>query len=304
MADPYLVLGVARDAPQDAIRKAYLQLAKKSHPDLHPGDKTAEARFKEISGANDIIGDEKQRARFDSGEIDAGGIAKAPMTDHSSYRRHAEAHPDFKYEQHWNGDGDLDDQDLFAGLFGRRRGATRQRGADVNYTYAVELPEAITGAKKRIVLADGKTIDITIPPGLKDGQTLRLRGQGSPGHGDAASGDALVEVHVKPHPMFRRDGDTITSILSVTMGEALAGARIRVPTITGNVELSVPKGSNTGKILRLRGKGAPSPAGPGNHLVEVKVMLPAVPDDDLVSFIAEWETKHPYNPRSAEAEPS
>jgi DnaJ-class molecular chaperone len=303
MADPYEVLGVARDAPQESVRKAYLRLAKKSHPDLHPGDKTAEARFKEITGANDIIGDEKQRARFDSGEIDAGGIAQAPNSDHGSYRQHAETQPDFKYEQHWNTDG-IDDRDLFAGLFGRHRGRARQRGADVNYTFAVELPEAITGAKKRIVLADGKTIDITIPPGLKSGQSLRLRGQGAPGHGDAAPGDALVEVHVMPHLVFRRDGDTIISTLAVTMGEALAGARIRVPTVTGTVELSVPKGSNTGTILRLRGKGAPSPAGHGDHLVELKVMLPAVPDDDLVSTITAWETKHPYNPRSAKAEPS
>ena len=302
MADPYQTLGVARDATQDAIRKAYVRLAKKSHPDLHPGDKTAEERFKAISAANDIVGDEKQRARFDSGEIDASGVAQAPKSSRESYRQHAETHPDFKYERHWDGAGP-DGADAFAGLFARHRDRS-VRGADIDYTFAVAFTDAVTGAKKRIVMADGKTLDITIPAGLAEGQTLRLRGQGHPGHAGAAPGDALVRIHIEPHPDFSRDGKTIRSILPITIGEALAGARLRVSTVSGAVEFSVPKGSNTGTVLRLRGKGVPSLGGDGDHLVELHVVLPDAPDEDLVRCVTDWEAKHPYNPRAKQGRPS
>jgi DnaJ-class molecular chaperone len=303
MADPYQVLGVSREATQEEIRKAFRRLAKENHPDLHPGDKEAEARFKNIAAAYDILGDEKKRARFDSGEIDASGAERSPQAERGSYRQHAEAGPGFKYERHWSGTAG-DDGDLFAELFGARGAAARARGSDIGYTLSVEFIEAVNGAKKRVVMADGKTLDITIPAGLKDGQTLRLRGQGNPGIGGASPGDALVEIHVKPHALFRRDGNDIRSTLAVTPGEALAGARVRVATVSGPVDLAVPKGSNTGKIMRLRGKGVASSSGKGDHLVELQVVLPDHPDDELVRSITEWEAKHPYDPRKREGAPS
>jgi DnaJ-class molecular chaperone len=305
MADPYEILGIKREATQAEIRKAYLRLAKKNHPDLHPGDKAAEARFKEISAANDIVGDEKKRAAFDRGEIDASGAQQQPRRpEREYYRQHAEAGPGFKYERHGgNGAGSHpfgpDEQDLFAELFGARTGRVQMRGSDVGYTLSVEFAEAISGAKKRVVMADGKTLDISIPAGLQDGQTLRLRGQGRPGLGGGEPGDALVEVHVKPHPVFRLEGNDIRAVLPVTISEALSGAKVPVPTVSGIVQLSVPKGSNTGTVLRLRGKGVPSPTGHGDHLVELQIVLPDTPDDDLVRMIAEWEAKHPYDPRQS-----
>jgi len=301
MADPYQTLGVTREATQDEIRKAYRRLAKKNHPDLNPGDKGAEARFKEIASAYDIIGDEKKRARFDAGEIDASG-AERQQPEREFYRQHAEAGPGFKYERRWEGGGPDDQEDLFAEIFGRRGAGARvkAKGPDIAYTMSVEFTEAVNGAKKRVVMADGKALDISIPAGLKDGQTLRLRGQGQPGFGGGEAGDALVEIHVVPHPIFRREGNNILATLPVTPGEALAGAKVRVETVSGTVEVAVPKGSNTGRVLRLRGKGVPSPGGNGDQLVELRVVLPDHPDDELVRSVTEWEAKHPYDPRKSQ----
>lgn len=174
MADPYQVLGMSREAAQDDIRKAYRRLAKKNHPDLNLGDTAAEARFKDIASAYDIIGDEKKRARFDNGEIDSGGSERVQHPEREFYRQHAEAQAGSKYERQSSGPERFD-SDLFAEFFGAR-GRTKARGSDASYTFSVEFTEATNGAKKRVVMADGKTIDITIPAGLKDGQTLRLRG--------------------------------------------------------------------------------------------------------------------------------
>ncbi len=298
MADPYLILGVSSKATQDDIKKAYRLLAKKSHPDLHPGDKAAESRFKEIASAYDIVGDDKKRARFDSGEIDASGSERPQQPDRETYREHAEAHPGFKYARQWNGSGQ-DDGDLFAELFGVRK-RDKARGSDLRYAFSVDFVEAIVGGKRRVVMPDGKALDITIPAGLKDGQTLRLRGQGEPGFGGGEPGDVLVEISILPHPLFRRDGSTIRSVMPVTAGEAMAGAKVPAATVTGDVQLTVPKGSNSGTVLRLRGKGVPSKAGPGDHLVELRVVLPGHPDDEFVQSITEWEAKHPYNPRTAQ----
>jgi DnaJ-class molecular chaperone len=301
MADPYEVLGVGREATQEEIRKAYRRLAKDSHPDLHPGDKGAEARFKDIAAAYDILGDEKKRARFDSGEIDASG-AERQQPEREFYRQHAEAGPGFKYERRWQESGPDDESDLFTQIFGRRSAGVGARGSDVGYTMSVEFTEAVNGAKKRVTMADGKTLDIAVPAGLQDGQILRLRGQGRPGLSGGEPGDALVEVHVAPHPIFHRDGNNIRSVLPVTPGEALAGAMVRVPTLSGPVQLRVPKGSNTGSILRLRGKGVTSPQGKGDHLVELRVVLPEHPDEELVRSLTEWEAKHPFDPRKQQGD--
>ncbi len=296
MTDPYEILGVSRDAAQPEIRKAYLRLAKKSHPDLHPGDKAAEARFKTIAAAYDIVGDEKKRARFDKGEIDASGVEQPKHQARKSYSEHADAGQAFKYDRSWGGAG-LDESDLFAELFGRHGGSAGRRGADINYTIAVAFLEAVNGAKKRVVMADGKTLDITIPAGVQDGQVLRLRGQGHPSPSGGEPGDTFVEMHVNPHPVFHRDGYDIRSKLSITIGEALAGAKVPVETISGVVQLAIPKGSNTGKVLRLRGKGVHAKSIKGDHFVELQVILPDHPDAELVQAVVGWEAKHPYDPR-------
>lgn len=296
MTDPYEILGVTRTATQAEIRKAFMRLAKKSHPDLHPGDKGAEARFKEINSANDIIGDVKKRARFDSGEIDASGNEVHRQPEREFYRQHADAGGDFKYDRAWNG-GDPMDSDIFAELFGARGTRRNPRGADINYTFPVDFIEAVNGAKKRAVMADGKTLDISIPPGVRDGQILRLRGQGHPGVGGAEPGDTLLEIHINPHPVFSREGNTIRSKLALTLGEALAGTKLPVETISGVVQLTIPRGSKAGSILRLRGKGVPGKSGDGDHLVELQVILPDHPDDALIKAVTDWEARHPYHPR-------
>ncbi len=287
MTDPYQLLGVSRDATADEIRKAYRGLAKKYHPDLNPGDRAAEARFKDIASAYAIVGDEAKRGLFDSGKIDASGAETHPQPERQSYREHAEAQSGFKYGG---------DDDVFAELFGRHARA-QSRGRDVHYTLGIDFMEAIRGGKKRVGMADGKMLDITIPPGLVDGQTLRLRGQGLPGAGGSDPGEILVEIHVKPHPVFRREGNAIHSTLPITLGEALGGAKVAVDTVSGTVSLAIPKGSKSGTKLRLRGRGVPSKESSGDHFVELLVVLPDHPDDELVKSVVDWEFKHPYDPR-------
>jgi DnaJ-class molecular chaperone len=306
MADPYETLGVPRDASQADIRKAYRRLAKKYHPDLNPGDAEAEKRFKEISAANSIIGDETQRGRYDRGEIDDTGAERPPQRSYRSYADEDE--PGFQYYRWGQPEGSDDFGDIFADLFGRagagtggggeRRGFSA-RGGNVSYTMTVDFLEAVNGTKKSVTMPDGKQLAITIPAGMKDGQTLRLKGQGRPGLGGGEAGDAMVTVNVRDHPAFSRDGDTIRSRLDITLNEALSGAKVRVETVSGAVNVSVPNNANSGDTLRLRGKGAMDRASGkrGDHLVELRLKLPTAPDDDLRRMIAEWEAKHPYDPR-------
>lgn len=301
MADPYQILGVARASSADEIRKAYRSLAKKNHPDLHPGDKASEARFKEIASAYGIVGDETKRAKFDAGEIDGTGADQHQHAPRQSYRQHAEEQPGFKYERQWNGSDPEDD--LFAELF-RSRPGRKARGLDISYTLAVSFVDAVNGAKKRVAMADGRILDIAIPAGLMDGQTLRLRGQGLPGIGGAMSGDVLVEIHVEPHAMFRRDGNDIHAILPVTIGEVLSGAKVPVQTVLGTVKLTIPKGSNTGTKLRLRAKGIITKSGSGDHFVELRVILPDQPDEEFVQTVVNWEARNPYDPRKGLGAPS
>jgi DnaJ-class molecular chaperone len=302
MADLYQVLGVPRTASEEEIRAAYRKLAKENHPDLNPGNAEAERRFKEISAAYDIIGDSAKRKRYDAGEIDETGMERPAR---KFYRHYAEAEPNFKYERR-EGSGTFEDMgDIFSDLFGgaQRGGETRFRmpGGDIQYSLDIDLLEAVNGTKKRVEMPDGRTLDITIPAGITDGQTLRLKGQGMPGIGGGPPGDALIKITVRPHPEFRREGNDIRSVLPVTLKEAIGGARVRVGTVTGPVDVKIPKGSNSGRILRLRGRGMPDPHSSrrGDHLVELKVMLPDRPDDELERFVAEWESKHPYDPRKS-----
>ncbi len=305
MADPYTTLGVSKDASQDDIRKAYRKLAKETHPDLHPGNAAAERRFKEISAANDIIGDADKRKRYDAGEIDETGAEK-PQRRY--YREYAEADPNMRYTRRTytggnEGGSAFDAEDLFADLF-RNRGAGggerfRMPGGDVNYTLPVDFLDAVNGARKTVSMPDGKTLDIEIPAGIRDGQVLRLKGQGRPGHGGEPAGDAYVEVQVLPHDIFRRDGFDIHSTLPISLGEALNGGTVRAETVSGAVDVKVPKRAKNGATLRLRGRGVrrDKAGARGDHMLELAIVPPEDPDDELAAFMADWEAKHPQHPR-------
>jgi DnaJ-class molecular chaperone len=299
MRDPYEVLGVARTATPDEIRKAYRKLAKGSHPDLHPGDAKAEARFKEISTANDLLSDADKRVRFDRGEIDAAGNERPRQREF--YRGFADGPGGTKYGTSEIFGDEADLQSVFADLFGGRRGAgMKVRGSDLSFTLEVDLTEAARGGKRPLQLPDGRRIDVTIPAGIGDGKTLRLAGMGAPGLGGAPSGDAYVEVRIRPHPIFQlKDGD-IHVELPVTLSEAVLGAKVSVPTVAGPVNLTIPKGSNTGVTLRLKGRGMPAHDGlpAGDQYVRLKVVLPRQVDPELAEAIGRFEQSHPYDPRA------
>lgn len=297
MDDPYKTLGVARDASQEQIKSAYRKLARKLHPDLNPDNRQSEEKFKKVSGAYDLLGDPAKRARFDAGEIDANGTERARQSHRPGGGGEA---------FHFGNNAD----DIFAELL-RRRGKGRSKpwsffdqdepaaakGADQQYSLKITLSEAVMGATKRITLPNGKSLDVKVPPGSKDGATLRLKGQGNKVLG-GASGDALVELKVEPHPFFTREGDDILLTLPVTLGEAVLGGKITVPTIDGKVTLNIPAGANSGTTLRLKGKGVPSGSGRGDQRVTLKVMLPDPGDSALEDFVRKWSSQHPYDVRS------
>jgi DnaJ-class molecular chaperone len=291
-SDPYSVLGVKKDASQEDMQKAYRRLAKKLHPDLNPGDKKAEERFKEVSRAYDLLGDPAKRARFDRGEIDEQGAEKPRRQQY--YRDFAEG-ADHAYTSD-AGFADFGDAgDIFTEIFGRQRGGrggnVRMRGSDVQYRMPVDFLDAINGGKRQVTLPDGSTLDVTIPPGVRDGQVLRLRGKGRPGLGGGPPGDALVEIEVRPHPQFRREGDDIHVEVPISLADAVLGGKISVPTPSGPVTMTVPKWSNTGTRLRLKGKGVPRPDGSrGDEYVTLKVKLPEKPDPELERLIAQWRS--------------
>jgi DnaJ-class molecular chaperone len=296
---PYEVLGVKPDASADEIRKIYRKLAKQFHPDINPGKPEAEARFKEISAAYDLLSDSDKRARYDRGEIDETGAERPPR---GYYRSQAEGAQGWRYQP--EGEMDLSDlEDLFAafGSAGRgRRGEAgagfRARGADRHFTLTVDFVTAATGGKQRLSLAPEEWLDVTIPAGVEDGQVLRLRGKGGPGFGGGTSGDALIEVHVAAHPLFRRDGDNVLLELPVSLAEAVLGARVSVPTVTGPVTMTIPKGSDTGRQLRLRGKGIQKKS-PGDEIVTLKVFIGPSSDPELAAFLEKWAPQHPFDPR-------
>jgi DnaJ-class molecular chaperone len=298
--NPYEVLGVAPAASAADIQKAYRKLAKQLHPDLNPGDKTAEEKFKEISAAYDLLGDTEKRKRFDDGEIDAAGAERPQRPFYRDFAASDHAHP---YTDDSGYADFMESDDGFAELLRRaERARANRRGRDLHYQLPIAFAESITGANKRLTLPDGGTLDVTIPPGLVDGQILRLRGKGAPGAGTGGPGDALIEVEVLPDPRFTREGDDISLELPVSLSEAVLGGRVRVSTPTGEVTMTVPKGSNTGTTLRLKGKGAPHlGGGHGDQFVKLKVVLPRPPDPELEAFVSNWEKGKAFNPRQESA---
>ena len=301
--DLYAILGVSKTADQGEIRAAYRRLAKQSHPDLHPGDKAAEDRFKSISAANDILGDEDKRKRYDKGEIDATGAESHPS---GAYRQHADANGPHQYYSTSGFDDFTNVNDVFSDLFarqgGRQNGGFSMRGGDAQFTLGVEFLEAIQGTKKRITLPDGKHLEVTIPAGMNDGQILRLKGKGQPGLGDGGPGDALISISVRPHPQFKRRDNDVLVDLPISISEAVLGGRVEVPTVTGKVTISVPKGTSSGAVLRLKGKGVKTKTATGDQLVTLRIVLPNTMDDELVAFMTEWQASHAYDPRTAQKE--
>ena len=320
MADLYSQLGVARGASEADIKKAYRKLAKELHPDRNKDNPKASERFSQVTRAYDILTDKDKRAQYDRGEIDEEGNPRAPF----GFGRGG-AQPGGGFGGGFNpragggaggydmGGETVDISDLFEGLFGgarrggagdagfggfggARRSAPPARGADVAYRLAVSFEDAARLAGQRVTLSSGKTIDIKLPAGVEDGTKIRLAGQGQPGPG--GNGDAIVTISIEPHRFFTREGDNIRLDLPVALDEAVLGAKVRVPTVDGPVMLSIPKGSTSGKTLRLKGKGFTGKSGTrGDQLVTLLVDLPAE-DPELVRFAESWSGKGKRNPRA------
>ena len=292
--DPYELLGVKKEASQDEIQKAYRKLAKKIHPDLNPGNKKAEEQFKEVASAYSLLSDAEKRKKFDAGEIDESGTER-PRQNY--YRDFAEAEAENPYARRGNFSSE---EDILAEIFGRRAGGGefRMPGQDSRYRLPLDFLSAINGAKQTLTLPDGSQLDVTIPAGTRDGQTLRLRGKGGRGIGGAVAGDALIEISVVPHAFFKRVDDDVHLDLPITLQEAVLGGKIKVPTTTGAVTMSLPKPANTGSVLRLKGKGARRSDGShGDEYVTLKVMLPQEADPALEKFAAEWTPSKQHDPR-------
>ena len=297
--DPYATLNISRSATPDEIKQAYRRLAKELHPDLNPDDPVVERRFKDVSQAYNLLSDEDKRRRFDAGEIDANGQERAPRGFYRSYSTAGgQGFGGFDFGQ------SADAKDIFSDLFSGRRGGRegrfgKRRGSDVTYTVTIDFLEAANGARKRIQLADGRTLDVNVPAGIESGKTLRLKEQGLAGVGGGASGDAFITVEVAPHSFFRREGRDIHLDLPVNLKEAVLGATVSVPTIDGQVSMRVPPGSNSGTVLRLRGKGISDQKSKlrGDQYVKLSVTLPDKADERLTRFVEEWSKLEEYNPR-------
>jgi DnaJ-class molecular chaperone len=298
MKDPYDILGVDRKASDAEIKKAFKQLARKYHPDLHPDDKVSEAMFKDLASAHDLLKDKEKRRRFDAGEIDATG---AEQPQYQYYKDYADPNRSHAAQDGFANNEEL--EEFLAKAFGADRAdgayAFRARGQDLRYVLPVPFIDAAKGAINTVNLPDGKTLKVTIPEGAEDRQMLRLRGQGMPGFDGGVPGDAYVELQIVPHPFFKRKDDNIHLEVPVDLKEAALGARIEVPTISGTINVKVPKGSNTGTKLRLKERGIRNRKSKhkGHQYISLKVVLPQNDEPELTEFLKKWQPISVQNPR-------
>jgi DnaJ-class molecular chaperone len=308
MRDPYQVLGLAKTASAAEIKSAFRKLAKKYHPDQSK-EARAKERFAEVGSAYEILGDEKKRAAFDRGEIDAEGKPRAPHFEGFGAGRGGEGvdprHFNFDFggaEFSGGRGGGGFDPDVLAEMFGARAGGRARgpaRGEDVAASVTVPLAMAAGGGSVRVALPTGKSLDVAVPAGIEEGKSIRLRGQGQPGARHGPAGDAIVTVRYAPHPLFKVEGRDLRLELPITLYEAVLGAKVRVPTLDGAVEMAIPAGTSSGKVLRLRGKGLPGPGDQarGDLLATLRIALPAGEDAALRDLMREWRDKKPYDPR-------
>lgn len=354
MNDPYKILGVSREAPQDAVKQAYRRLAMELHPDRNPDNPGIADRFKDVNAAYGIIGDARKRARFDRGEIDAwgrrrprpqqaSGASTKPHKEQPGASRKKSADADgARHESpprqenksdppkgtetkadaprktetpkaapqsngkkadrpsRWLG-GAIKAEDLFGPLFPAKTG--RKNGEAIGeptHRLRISFLDAVRGTTRRLTVGRGRSLDVTVPPGIRDGQIIRLRGQGNAGP-LGGRGDALVAIEVIPHKVFRTEGDDVHLEVPITLEEAVLGARIRVPTVDGSVEVTVPRGTNTGATLRLRGKGLRRPGGKaaGDQLIRLVIKLPQGKDPDLEDFVRRRKGRTTFDPRES-----
>ncbi len=320
MRDPYSVLGVGKAASADEVKKAFRKLAKKYHPDQNKNDPKTQEKFAEASSAYEILGDEKKRAQFDRGEIDAAGKPRGfeGFGAGAGGRRGAGPAGGAGFE---NFDFDIGggpfggraapgagagraggfDPGDFFDLFGSRgaRGRQPQRGQDVAESVTISLNDSVRGTSVRIGLPTGKMVDVAVPAGMEDGKQIRLKGQGMPGQGGGPAGDVMLTVRVARHPFFRVEGRDLRLDLPLALYEAVLGGKVEVPTLSGKVEMSVPPGTNGGRTMRLRGKGLPGDDGKpaGDLLVTLRIVLPDGPAPDLEDLMRKWRADRPYDPR-------
>jgi DnaJ-class molecular chaperone len=315
MRDPYEVLGVPRGASAAAIKSAYRKLAKKHHPDSNKNDPKAAERFSELNTANEILGDEDKRKQFDRGEIDAEGKPRFtgfPGGGAAGGRAGAGGFESYTFRS-GTGGGAGGFEDILNSMFanaGRGRGGAGRASPfefdtggvgldlDLKVAMSVSLEEAVKGGEKRVRLPTGKELNVKIPAGVTEGQQIRLRGQGETAQGHPP-GDLLITVNIAPHPFFKVDGGDIRVELPITLYEAVLGGKVRVPTLGGAVELSIPKNTSSGRTFRLKGKGLPKAGGTsGDLFVTTRIMLPDGNDADLEALMQKWRDGHPYNPRT------
>ena len=296
MDDPYKTLGVSKTASADEIRKAYRKLAKELHPDANPGNAAAEERFKQVSQAFKLLSDPEKRAEYD----DAVRAGFHPGMGGMGGGAGAGGRRPFNFRQTRSGRGFDDFGDIFSDLFtdmGGEAKARPRKGRDVRYSLTLDFMQAAVGGKHRVTLPGSKTLDVAVPAGASDGQVLRLRGQGEAAPGGAQAGDALIEIRVAEHKYFSRDGNDVRLELPISVKEAALGAKVRVPTIDGPVDVRVPPGSSSGTLLRLRGKGFATGKGKrGDQLIRLMVTLPAS-DEALKDFLETWSPPEGYDPR-------
>jgi DnaJ-class molecular chaperone len=311
MRNPYDVLGVPNSASAADIKSAFRKLAKKYHPDQSK-EPRAKERFAEIGSAYEILGDEKKRGAFDRGEIDAEGKPRAPQFEGFGFGRQQGGGADFGGFGFDLGRGGFSaggsiDPDILSELFGsggRRGGRARSqasRGEDIAVSVGVPLATIANGGSVRVALPTGRTLDATVPAGIEEGKSIRLRGQGQPGQRGGPAGDVIVTIRYAPHPLFKVEGRDLRLDLPVTLYEAVLGGKVRVPTLGAEVEMAVAPGMSGGRVLRLRGKGMPASADhpAGDLLATIRIVLPHSPDPELAELMRKWRDRKPYDPRSS-----